>query len=317
MKSLAAFVLIVGVLFLQGCASEPAKLYDGEELPPEQTTVIELNDDYNILALDEWVFVSVDRFFWGAKWASVPVEGGMIQPGMHRLAVLRRQGEVCDGPLSGTPVDLLIWPFMATCIAITETHCATFEFTAEAGHTYEVSAGDDKTVLLLDNINKAVMSRVSRIYIGEATKEEFVESCLRAHNDSVNYYRHKTANGAYWTTTAERAVATLPPPSEAPGSGAVPFDGEWFARNESWLVTLRISHQDVGVRIKCDEASVPYAQSLSANGTIDKDGRISIRIKDLFAHTIYLRGTFPKLEIINTTSYCRDRDLEFQRVGAG
>ena len=115
----------------------------------------------------------------------------------------------------------------------------------------------------------------------------------------------------------ERAVAALPPPSEAPGSGTGSFVGEWFARNESWLVTLRISHQDVRVRIKCDEASVPYAQSLSANGTIDKDGRISIRIKDLFAHTIYLRGTFPKLKIINTASYCRDRDLEFQRVGAG
>jgi hypothetical protein len=143
-------VSVLSCLLLAGCAAEPAKRYLGAELPPEKTAVIEFDDDYEILALNgrQYIHLAPDQW-WGTPWyAQVGGErdAAIVKPRKHLLTVIRRWERACRNSIYDFFGQLLIFPHLI-CVEVRETHCATFVFTAEAGHKYEVSTGDDDTVL--------------------------------------------------------------------------------------------------------------------------------------------------------------------------
>jgi hypothetical protein len=172
-------VSVLSCLLLAGCATEPAKRYFGPELPPEKTAFIELDDDYEILALNGRQYIRVaPEQWWGTPWyAQVGGErdAAIVKPRKHRLTVIRRSERACRNSIYDLLGRLLFFPILI-CAEVKETHCATFVFTAEAGHKYEVSMGDDDTVLLSDNDN---LWSANRSYLGEATKKDFLDLCLK------------------------------------------------------------------------------------------------------------------------------------------
>ena len=91
------------------------------------------------------------------------------------MTVIRRSEKACRNTIYDVFAHFVFFPILI-CMEVKETHCATFVFTAEAGHKYEVSMGDDDTVLLSDNDN---LWSANRSYLGEATKKDFLDLCLK------------------------------------------------------------------------------------------------------------------------------------------
>jgi hypothetical protein len=86
------------------------------------------------------------------------------------------------------------------------------------------------------------------------------------------------------------------------------------------LVTLRISGENVEARVFCGGAGITYQINANASGTVDDDGAISLGIKNRFGSSIWLQGILPQLKLVSPTASgndCPDRELEFERAGAG
>lgn len=134
-------------LTLVACA--PLKLYEGKDLPAEETAVIHPGNAYRILAVD-------------GNALEVPADGRVaVRPGSHQVNVIHSYGHKC------VPADpfaaLLLLPFVASCFASSDdTNCVALIFDATAGHDYKISAGDDDTVLIVDVADETVMARATK-----------------------------------------------------------------------------------------------------------------------------------------------------------
>ncbi len=150
-------------LTLVACA--PLKLYEGKDLPAEETAVIHPGNAYGIVAVD------------GNALEQPTYRRVAVRPGSHQVNAFHsyRQNCVPADPFAA----LLLLPLVVDCFASSDdTNCAALVSDATTGHDYKISAGDDDTVLIVDDTDDTVVARATKTYRGdEEGWRAFVKAC--------------------------------------------------------------------------------------------------------------------------------------------